>query len=286
MIDREASSDASSARLDATRTPVPVLMYHSIDTEATPAFSPYITSPSVLRAHLDYLADSGYTTLTVEALAHARSSGEILPERPVVLTFDDGFRDFHEQALGELADRGMTATLFVPTGYIGATTKWLKGCGEESRPMLSWNALREVSAAGVEVAAHSHTHPELDRVSYARASEEARDSRKRLEDTLGSAIEGFAYPYGYWNRRVRTAVRSAGYSYACEVGELTSSSWDDRLAIPRHSVNNATDLQAFGRLLRRSPSRQARVLAVAKRVVWRAARSATSAGNADPGAAG
>ena len=66
--------------------------------------------------------------------------------------------------------------------------------------MLSWQALRDIAAEGVEVAAHSHTHPQLDRVPAAVISDEVGRSRCLLEDNLGLAVDGFAYPFGYWNR--------------------------------------------------------------------------------------
>ncbi len=252
--------------------PVPVLMYHSIDTHASPGFSRFVVAPGTFRAHLDYLAEHGFSALTAGALARARRCGEPLPQRPVVLTFDDAYSDFHAIALPELLARGFTATLFVPTAYVGKSARWLRGCDEQDRLVLPWSALQEVVGAGVEVGAHSHTHPQLDRVPADRARAEAVDSRRLLEDALGSVVRGFAYPFGYWNRTARRAVAAAGYGYACQVGELTSGPGDNALSLPRHTVNAGTDVRGLTRLLGLQPTPAARVGSSAKRVVWRTAR--------------
>ena len=269
-VPQTAGTDAVRRR---TGAPVPVLMYHSIATQASPAFGRFVLDPRDFRAHLDHLVEHGFTTLTAAAVARARRRGEALPQRPVVLTFDDAYRDFLTTALPELAARGLTATLFVPTAYVGSTARWLRGCGEQDRPLLPWSGLREAADAGIEVAAHSHTHPQLDRVTAARARAEAAVSRVALEDALGTAVEGFAYPYGYWDRPSRQAVRAAGFAYACQVGELTSRAADDPWSVPRHSVDAGTGLPALARLLDASPpGRAAHARSTLGRVGWRTAR--------------
>ena len=269
-VPRTTGTDGTGGRAGA---PVPVLMYHSIDTQASPAFGRFVLDPRDFRAHLDHLVEHGFTALTAAALARARRRGEALPPRAVVLTFDDAYRDFLTTALPELAARGLTATLFVPTAYVGATARWLRGCGEPDRPLLPWTGLREVADAGIEVAAHSHTHPQLDRVSAPRARSEAAVSRVALEDALGTVVEGFAYPFGYWDRSARQAVRAAGFAYACQVGELTSRATDDPWSVPRHSVDAGTGLPALARLLGASTTgRAAHARSTLGRVGWRTAR--------------
>ena len=269
-VPRTAGTDAARGR---TGPPVPVLMYHSIDTHASPAFGRYVLAPRDFRAHLDHLVDHGFTTLTAAALARARRRGDALPHRPVVLTFDDGYRDFLVAVLPELVRRGLTATLFVPTAFVGATARWLRGCGEQDRPLLGWSELRAVAEAGVEVAAHSHTHPQLDRLPATRVRAEAATSRVALEDALGTSVQGFAYPYGYWDRSARQAVRAAGFGYACQVGERTSSATDDPWSVPRHSIDAGTGVPGLTRLLGASTTgRAAHARAALGRVGWRTAR--------------
>jgi len=262
-----------------TDPPVPVLMYHAIGTSASPAFARYVLAPHVFRAHLDHLVDHGFTALTAAAVARARRCGAALPDRAVVLTFDDAYRDFLTTVLPELEARALAATLFVPTAFVGSTARWLRDCGEQDRPLLGWSELREVAAAGVEVAAHSHTHPQLDRVPATVARAEAATSRVALEDALGAAVEGFAYPYGYWNRPARHAVRAAGFGYACQVGELTSSAADDPWAVPRHSIAAGTGVSGLARLLDApATGRAAHARSALGRVGWRTARRVPGVG--------
>jgi peptidoglycan/xylan/chitin deacetylase (PgdA/CDA1 family) len=230
---------------------------------------------------MDYLAAAGYEPITTRDLAHGRSDGD-LPAQPVVLTFDDAFADFETTAMPILQRHGFPATLYVPTAYPGRTASWLRDCGEEKRLVLSWRALRDVVSAGIEVASHSHTHPQLDRMTFPAVSHEVQRSRHLLEDQLGVPIEGFAYPFGYWNSSVRRCVSAAGYSYACAVGELPVSITADPLTLPRLTVPGAADLNAFVRVLMKSAPPGARLSADLKRWVWRAFRRHIRAAGGDP----
>src|SRR5262249_4084273 len=114
---------------------VPVLMYHEVN-EPAEAWRHLAVSPTAFREQLRYLDDAGYTTLTAGKLAALLTDGEPAPPRTVVLTFDDGFEDFHRHAVPALAEYGFTATVFVPTS-------WIQDAGSASatsRPgrMLSW----------------------------------------------------------------------------------------------------------------------------------------------------
>lgn len=250
---------------------VPVLMYHSIGTEATRKFRRFAVHPGEFAAQMAYLRAAGYHPVTAAELAAARY-GRSLPARPVVLTFDDAYTDFHSTALPILHEYGFGATLYVPTAYVGATTRFNVSVGEQDRPVLSWRALAEIAAAGVEVAAHSHTHPQLDRVSAAVLGDEVRRCRDMLTDKLGLPVDGFAYPFGYWNRAVRAAVAAAGYRYACAVDELTTAPDDDLLTLPRLTVNAGIGAAGLARLLGARPAPGGRRTAAVKRTAWRSVR--------------
>ena len=85
-----------------------------------------------------------------------------LPERPVVLTFDDGFADFFTEALPILQLYNFTATLYVTTGFIGSTSCWMQREGESTRLMLTWDQVSAMSASDIECGGHSHWHRQLD----------------------------------------------------------------------------------------------------------------------------
>lgn len=232
--------------MTAPGTGVPILMYHEVAGRPRTA-SPLAVPPAAFARQLAALASGGFTTITAAALAAALAGETGLPPRPVVITFDDGFADFHEAALPLLADRGFTATVFVTTGWIEDGP-----AAARARPgrMLTWRQIAESAAAGIEIAAHSHTHPQLDQLPAARLAEELSISKRLLEDRLGSPVPGMAYPFGYSDAGVRRAVRAAGYRYACAVSNRLAGPGPDRYAMPRLTVRRATRPRTFSRVVR------------------------------------
>ncbi|WP_042393196.1 polysaccharide deacetylase family protein [Streptacidiphilus carbonis] len=231
-------------------TPVPVLMYHSVSDVPGPGTKALAVRRAAFERQLTVLDELGLTTVTVaELAAHWRRRaaglpGPPLPARPVVLTFDDGYEDFHSAVLPALREHGATATLFVTTG-------WLADAGEEraGRPlgrMLCWKQLDEIAAEGVEVGGHSHSHPELDQLDPIALREELVRNLGLLEDRLQRPVSSFGYPFGYSDRRVRDAVRAAGYRAACAVSNAVAS--PDRqspFALSRLTVSERTTPEAF-----------------------------------------
>jgi len=251
---------------------LPILMYHSISATAAPEFARFAMRPSDFAAHMAFVADAGYQTVTVTEAMAAQDRQQPLPERCVVLTFDDGFADFHTTALPILREHRLRATLYVTTGYVGRTGGWLADCDEQDRQMIGWSQLREAAAEGVEIGAHSHTHPQLDRLDTTRLADEIRRPKVLLEDQLGLAVKSFAYPFGYWDRTTRRAVAKAGYDSACGVDDLSARPGVNRLALPRLTVNAGTSVEQLAQLLLIRPSRGALAAAPVKRVLWRAVR--------------
>jgi peptidoglycan/xylan/chitin deacetylase (PgdA/CDA1 family) len=220
-------------------TRVPILMYHSISARPPAATAPLAVHPAAFADQMAWLRDHGFTPLTLSGLDRA------LPERPVVITFDDGYADFHEVALPILARHGFPATVFVTTG-------WVDDAGAEAagRPldrMLAWRQIEEAAAAGVEFGGHSHSHPQLDQLPRPRLRDELERNKGILEERLGAPVTAMAYPFGYSSARVRREVRGAGYTTACAVANDLSDGGHDALALPRLTIRAATSLTAFGR---------------------------------------
>jgi peptidoglycan/xylan/chitin deacetylase (PgdA/CDA1 family) len=275
------SAHPAAERSTGAADEVPVLMYHSIATDTTRKFRRFAVDPAEFAVQMEYLETEGYHPVTAAELAGSRS-GRLLPPRPLVLTFDDAYADFYSTALPVLRQHGFRATLYVPTAYVGTTTRFNVSRGERDRPVLSWQALADIAAEGVEVAAHSHTHPQLDRVHAAVISDEVRRSRALLEDKLGIPVEGFAYPFGYWSRAARAAVAAAGFRYAFAVGELMTAHGDDLFTLPRLTVNAGIGVAGLARLLHSRPTPAGRRAAAAKRIAWRAARRMVPPVGRDP----
>ncbi len=229
---------------------IPILMYHSISSHASPRFSPCIVSPEVFEEHLSYLEQYHYTPITVTQFVQAMTrGGDGLPPRPVILTFDDGYADFYTKALPALQGHGFTATLYVATAFVGGTSRWLQHMGEGMRPMLTWEQLAEISASGIECGAHTHTHRSLDMLPLSVVRYEIVRSKELLEERLGQQVSSFAYPYGYYSARVWQIVRAAGYASACAIKGTLSSLHDDPYALARLAIKPDTGVHALATAL-------------------------------------
>ena len=253
---------------------VPILMYHSISWHASPKYRPFAVSPALFAEHMAYLHQHAYTPITVTQFINARVKGSsTLPERPVILTFDDGFADFFTGAFPMLLHYRFPATLYVTTAFVNGTSRWLLREGEATRPMLTWNQLTEISAAGIECGGHSHQHHQLDTLPLAQARDEIVHCKKLLEDRLGQEVSTYAYPYGYHSAAIKRLVLQAGYTSACTVKNEMSSEATDPFALVRLTVSPDTNLDALATLLtRRSPTAVTRMYASVMAWAWQLAR--------------
>jgi peptidoglycan/xylan/chitin deacetylase (PgdA/CDA1 family) len=260
-----------TVRSGAARAGVPILMYHALTAARTAEFAQWTLSADRLQAHLEYLGQCGYRSVTVAELTELHRRGGLAPgDRLVALTFDDAYADFHAVALPLLARYGLTATLFVPTAYVGGRSGWMRN--EDGRAILSWPALAEIAGCGIEIGAHSHTHPELDRLPPGETAVEAGRSKALLEDGLGQPVRSFAYPYGHYDRRVRNAVAAAGYSGACTMNSWAATARDHPLELPRTAVLSDTDVAALAARLAASRGRARRAALRARRAAQMPAR--------------
>jgi O-antigen biosynthesis protein len=220
---------------------VPILMYHSLDRDSVDRWT---LSTSLFDEHMKWLFEHDYRTMTVSEFVAARRGAAAIAPRTVLITFDDGLRDFLTEAVPVLQRYGFTATLYVVTGLVGKTCHWSRALGVE-REMLSWDELRSLSQYGIECGGHTHTHPQLDITPSAKALTEIRRSKVELEDHLGRSIESFAYPHGYASPETRRLVHDSGFTSACRVRHALSSMTEDPFALSRIIVTNDIPAHAF-----------------------------------------
>ncbi len=181
-----------------------ILTYHSIDTSG----SVVSVAPRGLAEHMAVLATLGFRGISLQdAVAHRDTTGS-WPERCAVLTFDDGYANFYEEAFGVLRAHGFGATVFLVTGHVGGQNDWappppLLG----TRRLLSWEQVKTLAAAGVEIGTHTRTHADLRRLSAAQTEDEIVTSRLDIENRLGKPVVSFAYPFGNVSPAAREIVR-------------------------------------------------------------------------------
>ncbi|MEU2510755.1 polysaccharide deacetylase family protein [Streptomyces syringium] len=225
--------------------PVPILMYHAVAHTPSRAAHALSVSPAAFGEQLRLLAERGFSPLTAEQLASAWRDGLVLPPRPVLITFDDGYEGVHRYALPVLVEHGFTATLFASTG-------WVRGEHETGGAldlMLTWDQVRELAGAGLEIGGHSHTHPQLDQLADDILRFEVERCRDVLTLELGRPPVSFAYPYGYSSRRVRSAVRTAGFGVSLAVGNALAARQQGPYALERVTVGRSTTIDEFEQLV-------------------------------------
>lgn len=186
---------------------VPVFMYHRIApiTDRTPlAQRPYTVTPSSFLAQMEALVGQGFTTITPDDIERALIEGaHILPKKPVLLTFDDGFREHYTVVFPLLKRLGLKATFFVVT-----RSSHMPG-------NLTDAMIQEMDQSGlITMASHTQHHPLLTKMNVRSRLQEIRASKEDLEHLLGHPIHTFAYPYGGVNSTIEQEVAAAGYSSA------------------------------------------------------------------------
>lgn len=248
---------------------IPILMYHSVDTDCAPAYRRWAISPERFASHMAALSDRGAKPITVSALADRIRRHQPLEEGTVAITFDDGLADFADQALPILDHHGFASTLFVATGYVGQTSKWLSDLGEGDRRMLGWSEIEGLGKHGVEIGSHAHTHSEMDVISKDVARAEIDTSKKLIEDKIGRAVKSFAYPHGYSSRSVRRFVAAAGYTSACRVAHALSKADEPIYQLSRIVVTEETSPDHIGAYLSGRGLRVAPAQERLQVVMWR-----------------
>jgi peptidoglycan/xylan/chitin deacetylase (PgdA/CDA1 family) len=216
-----------------------VLTYHSVDDSG----SPVSVDHRVFEDHVTWLASGAVRVLSLKALLHASDD-----EDAVSVTFDDALESFGTVAAPLLLEAGLPVTVFVVSDYVGRLSDW---AGTNSRvpafPILRWIDLRELARDGVELGAHSRTHPFLPRLSDEDLVEEMEGSARVIEAETGIRPRSFSYPYGAHDDRV---VAAAGSYELCVTTELRALSRGmDQHRMPRldmHYFRERGRLETWG----------------------------------------
>jgi peptidoglycan/xylan/chitin deacetylase (PgdA/CDA1 family) len=228
-----------------------VLCYHAIDDYA----HGLTVAPAAFREQLEALRQLGFEFQTFgDFIDRIMRWG--LPQRSVaVITFDDGFADNFTRAAPILADMNVPATFFVTSGLIardaGVVERFKRLTKFDTAEFLLPQQLRQMSAAGLEIGAHTHTHPNLARLPSAEARWEIGHSKELLEQAVGAPVRSFAYPFGkrHIHYHVPTVdfVREAGYRGAGAVAfrAVSSSSFVRLFEIPRFFITRGDSPAQF-----------------------------------------
>jgi peptidoglycan/xylan/chitin deacetylase (PgdA/CDA1 family) len=200
-----------------------VLTYHSISAGQPPL----CMSRRRFEAQLDLLARAGFEAVSFDSIVAALEAGRELPDAVFALTFDDAYRDFADHALPILERRGLPAMLFATTSPDRDAPP-----GGFVAPLLEREKFAALTERGVEIGAHSVHHSDLTVLDDADLEQELLECRSVLEHWSGRPVKHFAYPFGYFDARVRAAV-ARQYRSACTTQLAAVPAKADPYAIPR-----------------------------------------------------
>lgn len=229
---------------------VPVLMYHRVEPVVHASELRYAVTCAQFAAHLDWLAGHGWQPCSLSSFMDWYLDGSSLPERSVLITFDDGFAGLHSHVLPLLKQRHWPAAVFLVSALIGGCEGWLarEGRGEASaHALLSAAQIAEMQAVGFEFHSHSRHHARLPDLDEERLLDEVSGSRAELQKLLGQPVDAIAYPYGRVDERVRLAVEKAGYRLGFSVDPGFNRPRGPALAVRRLDITGFDTPARFGR---------------------------------------
>ncbi|HEY7910121.1 MAG TPA: polysaccharide deacetylase family protein, partial [Thermomicrobiales bacterium] len=226
---------------------VPVLMYHYI--RINPVASDRLgynlsVTPADFAAQMQWLVTNGYHTVFPSELNAALTKGGSLPTKPIVLTFDDGYRDFYDQAWPVLKQYGLKASSAVITNFVDK--------GDRGDTMyMNWNMVKELDRSGmVEIASHTLSHPDLSRTAPAQRWLELSQSKQIIEQQIGHPCTAFVYPSGKYDGATVSDATRAGYQIAFTTNDGKVRVPQDSgamLVLPRVRVAGGTTIAGFAR---------------------------------------
>lgn len=223
---------------------LPILMYHSISNDPQPGVSAYYkttTSPALFERQLRALSQAGYRSVLLREAAEMLQAGQGL-KKTVVITFDDGFRDFYSLAFPILQRLGHTASMFLPTSFIGNERRSFKG-----QECMTWNEVRELRDRGIEFGSHTVSHPKLYELNWKEIEDELALSKERIERELDQPIVSFTYPYAFpqqdpaFTSRFTQQLQKSGYRNCATTVIGRARPGDDLFCLKRLPVNVCDD---------------------------------------------
>ncbi|MGA2992556.1 MAG: polysaccharide deacetylase family protein [Candidatus Korobacteraceae bacterium] len=194
---------------------VPVLLFHDVSPDAAGKAPGITIAPERFREIIAWLAAHGYTGISARDWLNAQNRKGTLPEKPIVITFDDAYASITDYALPILQSHGFRATVFVVSGLIGGASEW-DAHTWRPLPLMDAEQIRAWAASGIEFGSHSRNHCDLTTLTESDLLRETATSQDELASIVGSPIMSFAYPYGSHNKAIRQIV-SQKYSLAFTV---------------------------------------------------------------------
>lgn len=223
---------------------IPILTYHKFCSGESP--DEYTINIAQFREHLDYLKNNDYRVISLTRLLECIENN-FFPEKPVVITIDDGFKSVYSLAFPILKEYNYPATLYLYTDFVGNNSN-----------QLTWSEIKEMIAEGIEIGSHSLSHTNLlnmkkgeSRSDYLnRINKEISLSKTILERNTASQVLSFAYPYGVYSEDIKVLAKEAGYKALLNVNSMNNSIPINAYALNRQIIGSDCSVAQFQAILR------------------------------------
>lgn len=220
-----ASNEKQSVK---TAVNIPVLMYHSVAEEKD---NDAVISPELFQQQMAYLHQHQYYTATLDELYDHLTGKKLLPEKTVVLTFDDGYKDTYDIVMPLLMRYGFKSTVFIPTADIGKN--------------VTEKQLQEMKKAGMEIASHSEHHQDMGPLPYQVQVNEVVHSKQKLDQLLQQDTRYFCYPNGSYTEDTLKILAQQGFKMAFTIDPGWVAPKDNFFLVKRVWMGNSIDLRHF-----------------------------------------
>lgn len=227
------AEEASQYTKQAIQKEPVILVYHSVepktDKQQSKLQKHYHIYPEKFRAQMEYLRDNGYVPIPMKMYLRYLNHGIAIPDKSVVITFDDGWKNQYQYAFPILKEFGYTATFYIVSGAAGTPS------------YVTWDQVRELRDAGMDIQSHTKTHANLVKVLPEKALQELIDSRTVIERQVGRPVIMLAYPYYANNESVHQLVAQAGYTAARAGWTKARNSKETLLTLKSQEAVNAAN---------------------------------------------
>lgn len=227
-----------------TTRSIPILMYHMIGDEGPETLARYRTTAAAFEEQLRLLRRHGFYAITSPEFDWYRVRSQAIPGRAVMLTFDDGYRDFYEVAWPILYRNDFRADVFVVTGKVGGVSDWDIRYGA-AKPLMDWGQIAELHQRGVAFGSHLVSHRHVDSLSTEMLADEAIRSRLTIERRVGWEARAIASPSGGIDERAIRIFHEAGYTLCYSTREGVATIDEHSLNLPRIEVYGGMHIDDF-----------------------------------------
>lgn len=223
---------------------LPILLYHRIADDGPDALARYRQTPGAFAEQMRWLRRHGYHAVTSGDVLRHLVSGRRFEGRPVLISFDDAYCDFHDAAWPILRAHDFTAEIFVVTDKVGGDADWDVAYGSPA-PLMGWPQIQALAAAGVHFGSHMASHSHMAELSSREIVLEAARSRAALELALGKPCRSIAAPFGEGDERFARVARQCGYESGFTTDPGHAARGQDPLRLPRIEVVGGWSIDAF-----------------------------------------